>query len=208
MLTLLTRLRIKPFVLGIDWQADHLRAVLLRFANKANTPTDRELLGQWCFSLPMGVTAAPIQFPAAWQDFISQTISRLGSAPLQINVGIPNQLCTWLHCPEVAPLKYTNLIALQLHYQRIAAAALNAEPANLCVCHLRLAPNFSFLVVTKRHYEERIGHFIMSVHDAIQGSVVGGIEPQGYTQVFTPSWVDDAYGMAWFMADKTRPTLC
>ena len=47
MLTLLTRLRIKPFVLGIDWQADHLRAVLLRFANKSNTPTDRELLGQW-----------------------------------------------------------------------------------------------------------------------------------------------------------------
>ena len=49
MLTLLTRLRIKPFVLGIDWQADHLRAVLLRFAKKANTPTDQELLGQWCF---------------------------------------------------------------------------------------------------------------------------------------------------------------
>ena len=47
MLTLLTRLRIKPFVLGIDWQADHLRAVLLRFTNQANTPTDQELLGQW-----------------------------------------------------------------------------------------------------------------------------------------------------------------
>ena len=92
MLTLLTRLRIKPFVLGIDWQADHLRAVLLRFANKANTPTDQELLGQWCFSLPMGGTAAPIQVPAAWQDFISQTISRLGSAPLQINVSILNKV--------------------------------------------------------------------------------------------------------------------
>jgi hypothetical protein len=62
--------------------------------------------------------------------------------------------------------------------------------------------------VTKRHYEERIGHLIMSVHDAIQGSVVGCIEPQGFTQVFTPSWVDDAYGMAWFMSNKTRPTVC
>ena len=53
MLTLLTRLRIKPFVLGSYWQADHLRAVLLRFANKANIPTDQELLGHWCFSLPI-----------------------------------------------------------------------------------------------------------------------------------------------------------
>ena len=47
MLTLLMRLRIKPFVLGIDWQADHLRAMLLRFTNQANTPTDQKLLGQW-----------------------------------------------------------------------------------------------------------------------------------------------------------------
>ena len=208
MLTLLTRLRIKPFVLGIDWQADHLRAVLLRFTNQANTPTDQELLGQWFFSLPKATTAPPIQVPAAWQDFISQIKSRLGNAPLQINMGIPNQMCTWLHCPEVAPLKHTNLITLQLHYQRMAAAALNTEPANLCVCHLQLAPNFSFLVVTKRHYEERIGHFIISVHDAIKGSVEGCLEPQGFTQVFTPSWVDDAYAMAWFMANKTRATVC
>ena len=64
MLTLLMRLRIKPFVLGIDWQADHLRAVLLRFANKANILTDQELLGQWCFSLPMGATAAPHSSPS------------------------------------------------------------------------------------------------------------------------------------------------
>jgi hypothetical protein len=48
----------------------------------------------------------------------------------------------------------------------------------------------------------------MSVHDAIQGSVVGGIEPQGYTQVFTPSWVDDAYGMAWFIAPAITSYQC
>ena len=47
MLTLLTRLGIKPFILGIDWQADHLRVALLRFTNQANTPTDQKLLGQW-----------------------------------------------------------------------------------------------------------------------------------------------------------------
>ena len=64
MLTLLTRLRIKPFVLGIDWQADHLRAVLLRFANKANTPTDRELLGQWCFFVADGRNCCSHSIPS------------------------------------------------------------------------------------------------------------------------------------------------
>lgn len=208
MLTLLTRLRIKPFVLGIDWQVDHLRIVLLGFANKDNIARPQELLGQWHFSVSMGSVNAPIQAQARWHDFIIQTADLLGSAPLHINVGIPNPLCTWLHCPAGPLVNDANLIASQLHYQRMAAAVLNIEPVNLRVCHLQLAPNLSFLVVTKRHYEDLIGQFIISVHDAIKGPVVGRIEPQGITQVSAPSWVDDAYAMAWFMANKVRLPPC
>ena len=47
MLKHLARRRIKPLVLGIDWQIDSLRIVLLGGANTTNHQGQQQLLGQW-----------------------------------------------------------------------------------------------------------------------------------------------------------------
>jgi hypothetical protein len=214
MLKHLARRRVAPFVLGVDWQVDSVRIALFDRANQPSQPHPQQLLGCWHLSLPLLSLNGPVQAPAEWQQFIAQVAGKLGSTPLHINVGIPNKLCTWLHCPAGLFEGRTNPITLQLHYQRMAAAALNIEPVNLRVCHLQLSSNFSFLVVTKRHYDDQIGQLISSVHDAIEGSVVGCIEPQGFTKVFAPNFLNnsgglgDAYSMAWFMANKVRGPLC
>jgi hypothetical protein len=214
MLKHLARRRVTPFVLGVDWQVDSVRIALFDRTNQPRQPHLQQLLGCWHLSLPLFSLNGPVQAPAEWQHFIAQVAGQLGSTPLHINVGIPNKLCTWLHCPAGLFEGRTNPINLQLHYQRMAAAALNIEPVNLRVCHLQLSSNFSFLVVTKRHYDDQIGQLISSVHDAIEGSVVGCIEPQGFTKVFAPNFLNnsgglgDAYSMAWFMANKVRGPLC
>jgi hypothetical protein len=211
MLQHLARRRITPLVLGVDWQVDHLRIVLVNSAAKHNQLRPQQLLGQWYLSVPLLSVNQPIQAQAGWQDFITDVAALLGLAPLHVNVGLPNRLCTWLHCPAVLFEAGTNLIALQLHYQRMAAAALNIEPINLRVCHVQLATNLSFLVVTQRHYDDHIGQFISSVHDAIEGSVVGCMEPQGLTNVLVPAGLGnlgDEYAMAWFMANKSRVPSC
>jgi len=217
MLQHFVRRRVKPLVLGIDWQVDELRIVLLACANKTNKTNKtnetgwQRVLGQWHLSLPLLSVSATLQAHSVWRDFIAQLALLLGSAPLHVNVGIPNRLCTWLHCPADLFEARTNLVTLQLHYQRMAAAALNIEPVNLRVCHLQLSSKLSFLVVTKRHYGDHIGQLISSVHDAIEGSVVGRIEPQGLTKVWLPEYLDDLsdeYAMAWFMANKIRVPTC
>jgi hypothetical protein len=214
MLKHLARRRVTPFVLGVDWQVDSVRIALLGRANQPSQPHPQQLLGRWHLSLPLFSLNGPVPEPVEWQHFIAQVAGLLGSAPLHINVGIPNKLCTWLHCPAGLFDSRTNPITLQLHYQRMAAAALNIEPVNLRVCHLQLSSNFSFLVVTKRHYDDQIGQLISSVHDAIEGSVVGCIEPQGFTKVLAPDFLNnsgglgDAYTMAWFMANKVRGQPC
>jgi hypothetical protein len=210
----LARRRVTPFVLGVDWQVDSVRIALLDRVNQPSEPHPQQLLGLWHLSLPLFSLNGPVQATAEWQHFITQVAGLLGSAPLHINVGIPNKLCTWLHCPTGLFESRTNPITLQLHYQRMAAAALNVEPVNLRVCHLQLSSNFSFLVVTKRHYDDQIGQLISSVHNAIEGSVVGCIEPQGFTKVLAPDFLNhsvslgDAYSMAWFMANKVRWQQC
>ena len=182
MLKHLARRRIKPLVLGIDWQIDSLRIVLLGGANTTNHQGQQQLLGQWHLSLPLLSVSDPMREQAEWQDFMAQVASLLGNARLHINV--------------------------QLHYQRMAAAALNIEPVNLRVCHVQLSSNLSFLVVTKRHYDDHIGQLISSLHDAVKGSVIGCIEPQGLTKVLAPAFLDDGYAMAWFMANKARLSPC
>ena len=208
MLKHLARRRIKPLVLGIDWQIDSLRIVLLGGANTTNHQGQQQLLGQWHLSLPLLSVSDPMQEQAEWQDFMAQVASLLGNARLHINVGMPNRLCSWLHCPTGLFEGPANLVALQLHYQRMAAAALNIEPVNLRVCHVQLSSNLSFLVVTKRHYDDHIGQLISSLHDAVKGSVIGCIEPQGLTKVLAPAFLDDGYAMAWFMANKARLSPC
>jgi hypothetical protein len=93
----------------------------------------------------------------------------------------------------------------------MAAAALNIEPVNLRVCHLQLSSALSFLVVTKRHYGDRIGQLINSLHEVAEGSVIGCIEPQGLTTVCLPELLNDLgdeYAMAWFMANKMGAPRC
>ena len=202
---------IKQLVLGIDWQVDHLLVVLVSGADKPNQPRQQKLLGQWYLSLPLLSVNQPIQAQAEWQGFIAHVSGLLGSASLHINVGLPNRLCTWLHCPAIPSDVGTNLITSQLHYQRMAATALNLEPIHLRVCHVQLATNLSFLVVTKRHYDDHIGQLIRSVHDAIEGSVVGRIEPHGLTTVVVPTWlgdVGDEYAMACFIANRSAGPSC
>jgi hypothetical protein len=211
MLKHLARRWIKPLVLGIDWQVDHLRMVLVGSADNPHQPRHKKLLGQWHLSPPLLSLHQPIQTQVEWQGFVTHIAGLLGKAPLHINVGLPNRLCTWLPCPEPPLAVGTNLITLQLHYQRMAAAALNIEPINLRVCHVQLATNLSFLVTTKRHYSDHIGQLVSDVHDAIEGSVVGCIEPQGLTRVKLPPWLrglNGDYAMAWFMANKSVVLSC
>lgn len=214
MLKHLTGLSKKPCVLGIDWQLDKMHMVLLGCANKAdkankfNNIDQKVWLGQWQLTWPLLSASSPMQTPAAWQEFLIQLAALLGTKPLYINVGIPNRLCTWLHCPVHQLKSGANPVNLQLNYHRVAAAALNIEPANLTVCHVQLAPNLSFLVVTKRHYEEQIEALIKSLHSAIKGSVIGAVEPQGLTQVPVTRGVDKGFAMAWFMAHKLRRSGC
>ena len=208
MLKQLTWLRIKPLVLGMDWQVDNLRMVLLGPASKGNHQTAPKLLGQWHWSWPLLSANGPVEAQPPWQDFIAQVAGLRAKAPVHVNVGIPNHLCTWLHCPAGLFEGRAKGVALQLGYQRMAAKALNIEPANLRVCYLQLGPNLSFLVVTKRHYSDHIGQLIMSLHDAVKGSVVGRIEPQGLTQFVAPAGIDAACAMAWFMAHKVRLPAC
>jgi len=211
MLQHFVRRRVKPLVLGIDWQADELRIVLLGCANHTNEIGRQRVLGQWHLSLPLASVSISLPAHRVWREFIAQIAPLLGSAPLHVNVGIPNRLCTWLHCPADLFEARTNLVTLQLHYQRMAAAALNIEPVNLRVCHLQLSSALSFLVVTKRHYGDRIGQLINSLHEVAEGSVIGCIEPQGLTTVCLPELLNDLgdeYAMAWFMANKMGAPRC
>jgi len=211
MLQHFVRRRVKPIVLGIDWQVDELRIVLLGCANHTNEKGRQRVLGQWHVSLPLASVGASLLAHTQWQDFLAQIAPLLGSAPLHVNVGIPNRLCTWLHCPADLFEARASLVTLQLYYQRMAAAALNIEPTNLRVCHLQLASRLSFLVVTKRHYDDHIGQLINSLHEVIEGAVIGRIEPQGLTKVYVPELLDDLgdeYAMAWFMANKIRVLRC
>ena len=208
MLKQLTWLGIKPLILGMDWHVDHLSMVLLGPANKNYQQTGPQLLGQWHWSWPLLSAHGPVEAQPPWQEFIAQVAGLRAKAPMHINVGIPNHLCTWLHCPAGLFEGRTNAVALQLDYQRMAAKALNIEPANLRVCHLQLCPKLSFLVVTKRHYCDHIGQLIMSLHDAVKGTVVGRIEPQGLTQLVAPAGIEDACTMAWFMAHQARLPAC
>ena len=107
---------IKQLVLGIDWQVDHLLIVLVSGTDKPNQPRQQKLLGQWYLSLPLLLINQSIQAQAEWQGFIAHVSGLLGSASLHINVGLPNRLCTWLHCPAVLLDVRANLITLQLHY--------------------------------------------------------------------------------------------
>jgi len=211
MLQHFVRRRVKPLVLGIDWQVDALRIVLLGCANHTNGVGQQRVLGQWHLSLPLASVSTSLPAHEVWQDFLAQIAPLLGNAPLHVNVGIPNRLCTWLHCPAGLFEARANLVTLQLHYQRMAAAALNIEPVNLRVCHLQLSSTLSFLVVTKRHYDDRIGQLINSLHEVVEGSVIGRIEPQGLTTVCVPALLDDLgdeYAMAWFMANKIGALRC
>ena len=209
MLKQLFRLRIKPLILGMDWQIDDLRMVLLApTSDSDNRSGQPQLLGQWHLSCPLLSVTGPMQAQAPWKSFITQLAVLVASAPLHVNVGIPNHLCTWLHCPEERSEGPAKSVTLRLEYQRMAAKALHAEPASLRVCHLQLCPKLSFLVVTKRHYDDRIGQLIMSLHDAVKGSVVGRIEPQGLTRVIAPACIDHTCTMAWFMANKAKVSAC
>jgi len=211
MLQHFVRRRVKPLVLGIDWQADELRIVLLGCANHTNEIGRQRVLGQWHLSLPLASVSTSLPAHRVWREFIAQIAPLLGRAPLHVNVGIPNRLCTWLHCPADLFEASTNLVTLQLHYQRMAAAALNIEPVNLRVCHLQLSSALSFLVVTKRHYGDRIGQLINSLHEVAEGPVIGCIEPQGLTTACLPELLDDLgdeYAMAWFMANNMGAPKC
>ena len=211
MLQHFVRRRVKPLVLGIDWQVDELPIVLLGCANHTNEIGRQRVLGQWHLSLPLASISTSLPAHKEWQDFLAQIAPFLGSAPLRVNVGIPNRLCTWLHCPADLFEARTNLVTLQLYHQRMAAAALSIEPVNLRVCHLQLSSRLSFLVVTKRHYDDRIGQLINSLHEVAEGCVIGCIEPQGLTRVRAPTLLDDLgdeYTMAWFMANKVGVLRC
>ncbi len=206
MLKNLTWLSKKLYILGIDWQFDTMHMMLLGCANKTNKSNrfnnldHHKWLGQWRLSLPLLSASGALKVPAVWQKFTLELADLLGPAPLYINMGIPNQLCTWLHCPAKSLEAGVSSVKLQLYYQRIAAAALNIEPASLRVCQVQLAENLSFLVFTKRHYDKHIASLIISLHKVVKGCVVGSIKPQGLTQVAAPKGVNDTFAMAWFMA--------
>lgn len=200
------RCRLKPFFLGIDWQVDDLRLVLLGYDNLADKACKKNhdlVLGQWHLSLSvlLGSDGTPVH--PLWQDFIAQLALLVGAAPVYINLGIPNRLCTWLHCPKAPTTKRKNPLTLALFHQRTAATALNIEPVNLRVCHLELSANLNFLVVTKRRYDEQITKLFTHLHNGIKGNVQACAQPQGLTQVLInrPN-VDDANAMAWYMAHK------
>ena len=213
MLQHFVRRRVKPLTLGIDWQVDKLRIVLLGCAKNTHETEQQRVLGQWHLSLRLSSVALSTSLKAqpAWQDFITQIVPLLGNASLHVSVGIPNRLCSWLHCPADLFEVSTNLATLQLQYQRMAAAALNIEPVKLRVCHLQLCSKLSFLVVTQSHYIDHIKHLITSLHDATTGYVIGCIEPQGLTKACILGKPDDLeaeYAMAWFMANKIVVPRC
>jgi len=218
MLRHFVRWGVKPFYLGIDWQVDNLRMVLLGYDtpdNKAHKKTYPAILGQWHVSLTTLLTIDSTETPPAWQAFITQMGKLVGVSPVHVSVGIPNRLCTWLHCPP-EPLKGKQTPdEFGLHYQRTAAAALNIEPINLRVCHLQLSSNLSFLVVTKRRYDDQIGQLLTNLHEGIEGDLVAALQPQGLTQVvFAPKGadrgqeLDDKNAMAWFMANRLMAPSC
>ena len=139
-----------------------------------------------------------------WQSFITQLV---GAASVHINVGIPNKLCTWLHCPKAPTAHSKSFFTLQLYYQRMAATALNIESVNLRVCHLELSSNLSFLVVTKRRYDEQISQLLGHLHNGIKDNVAACAQPQGLTQIINqvPNdlvGLNDANSMAWYMASQ------
>ena len=204
------RRRLKPLYLGIDWQVDDLRLVLLGYDNLGHKACKKKhslVLGQWHLSLPMLLGSDGTLVHPVWQSFITQLAPLVGTAPIHINVGIPNRLCTWLHCPKAPTAHCKSLFTLQLYYQRMAATALNIEPVNLRVCHLELSSNLSFLVVTKRRYDEQISQLLGHLHNGIKGNVAACAQPQGLTQIIhqVPSdsvGLDDANAMAWYMASQ------
>lgn len=82
MLQHFVRRRVKPLTLGIDWQVDKLRIVLLGCAKNTHETEQQRVLGQWHLSLRLSSVALSTSLKAhtAWQDFITQIVPLLGNA--------------------------------------------------------------------------------------------------------------------------------
>jgi len=192
----------KRCYLGIDWQVEKLRLVLL-----ANTPGVHKLtsLPRWTLPTPKfeSMTGSiDLSTSAGWAPCLEQLQLLMRRGSLLVNVGLPPSYFTWIHCPAAQLTVGQSEHPLQC--QRWAATALNLDPANLLVSHLQLAPSLDLLVVLKRHHEHLVRCLLTSLQSCVGRPVMGSLEPQVCLPTDVPGHVDEAFVGAWWLARKYR----
>ena len=218
MLQQLTKRLFSPLYLGIDWQAECLRIVLLPAVPMGVKPSQPlTCLGQWMVPLPKtdALNPAALAGDDEWRLCAAQVAALVGKRRLWVNVGLPNDYFTWLHWParlSANPkLRFQSnspsaptLIKRQLEYQRRAAEKLGLDASSLLVEHLQLAPALDFLLVLNKHHEHQVRKRLSSLQIDLNKPLKGNLEALVFSHVRCPYGIDSSYAMAWWLAQKYR----
>jgi len=205
-----------PVFLGLDWQAQNLRLVLLQAPKNQPGPQGALLyLGQWTVPIPPLDSLAP---PAetggsAWFRCLRQINDRVGRRHLLVTVGLPKAYFTWLHGAQVQLTQshklhhwyqrtVTRQIQQQLAYQRWAAEKLNLDASSVLVEHLQLAPELHMLLVLNAHYARPVENLLVNLKTVVNTTIEVSLEPLVLSCVQCPNEVDADSSMAWWLAQK------
>ena len=214
MLEQLCKRRVSPLSLGLDWQAQCLRMVLLQASNNSrSTHGSHCCLGQWAVPIPQfDPFGSPDESEAAWFQCLAQINNLVGQRHLWVTVGLPKVCFTWLHGPHVQianaqqPRRWHHRLVIsqikQLAHQRWAAEKLNLDASSVLVEHLQLAPALTMLLVLNAHYARPVEHLLAHLQTVVNTTLEASLEPLVLSRVQCPKAVDLRGSMAWWLAQK------
>ncbi|HCH33499.1 MAG TPA: hypothetical protein DE045_11195 [Oceanospirillaceae bacterium] len=216
MLQQLSKRLVSTVSLGLDWQAQNLRLVLLQPPkNPPDTQGPPLCLGQWSVPIPPLESFDPLAEKecSAWFRCLAQINDLMGQQHLLVTLGLPKSYFTWLHAPQMQftqahkpnlwyPTNVNSQIKQQLAYQRWAAAKLNLDASSVLVEHLQLAPVLTMLLVLNTHYARPVENLLAHLQAVINTTIEASLEPLVLSRVRCPKEVDADHSMAWWLAQK------
>ena len=216
MLKQLSKRLVSPLSLGLDWQAQCLRMVLLQAPeNPPRTQWPPLCLGQWRVPIPPLNTLEPPDEAegSAWFRCLMQINDLVGKRHLLVTVGLPKVYFTWLHGPQMQftqaqkpRLWHQSVVNSQIKQrladQRWAAEKLNIDASSVLVEHLQLAPALHMLLVLSVHYARPVENLLGNLQTVMNTTIEVSLEPLVLSRVKCPKEVGLDGSMAWWLAQK------
>jgi len=216
MLKQLSKRLVSSVSLGLDWQAQCLRLVLLQASeNPLRTQGPPLCLGQWTVPIPPldSLEPAAEAEDSAWLRCLTHINGLVGQRRLVVNVGLPKGYFTWLHGPQMQFTQtqkprlwhqsvVNSQIEQQLAHQRWAAEKLNLDASGMLVEQLQLAPGLHMLLVLNAHYARPVENLLTNLKTVINTTIEASLEPLVLSCVQCPKELDADSSMAWWLAQK------